>query len=101
MLVNAKYCLKNPSMLKDFEAELRAKGLDEYYLVSTDEAGYQKVVGPVEGLRKISLTFMIIVLIFGAVILIILSSIAIRERKYEIGVLRAMGMKKGKIILGL
>ncbi|HHV97581.1 MAG TPA: ABC transporter permease [Clostridiaceae bacterium] len=88
-------------MLKDFEAELRAKGLDEYYLVSTDEAGYQKVVGPVEGLRKISLTFMIIVLIFGAVILIILSSIAIRERKYEIGVLRAMGMKKGKIILGL
>jgi len=101
MLVNAKYYLKSPSMLKDFEAELRAKGLDEYYLVRTDETGYQKVVGPVEGLRKISLTFMIIVLIFGAVILIILSSIAIRERKYEIGVLRAMGMKKTKIILGL
>jgi len=51
-------------------------------------AGYQKVVGPVEGLKKISLTFMIIVLIFGAMILMLLSSIAIRERKYEIGVLR-------------
>ncbi|WP_438940338.1 hypothetical protein [Lacrimispora defluvii] len=24
-----------------------------------------------------------------------------RERKYEIGVLRAMGMKKGKVALGL
>ncbi len=101
MRVNAKYYLKNPSMLKEFETELRAKGLDEYYLVRTDEAGYQKVVGPVEGLRKISLTFMIIVLIFGAVILMVLSSIAIRERKYEIGVLRAMGMKKNKVALGL
>jgi putative ABC transport system permease protein len=75
MGITAKYYLKNPSMLKDFEAELRAQGLDEYYLVSTDEAGYQKVVGPVEGLKKISLTFMIIVLIFGAVILVLLSSI--------------------------
>jgi putative ABC transport system permease protein len=101
MRVNAKYYLKHPSMLKDFEAELRAQGLDEYYLVSTDEAGYQKVVGPVEGLRKISLTFMIVVLIFGALILMVLSSIAIRERKYEIGVLRAMGMKKRKVALGL
>jgi putative ABC transport system permease protein len=101
MMINAKYYLKNPSMLKDFEAELRAKGLDEYYLVSTDEAGYQKVVGPVEGLKKVSLTFMIIVLIFGSVILMILSSIAVRERKYEIGVLRAMGMKKKKVALGL
>jgi putative ABC transport system permease protein len=98
--VNAKYYLKHPSMLKDFEAELRAQGLDEFYLVSTDEAGYQKVVGPVEGLKKISLTFMIIVLIFGAVTLMILSSIAVRERKYEIGVLRAMGMKKKKVALG-
>ncbi|NLC68187.1 MAG: ABC transporter permease [Clostridiaceae bacterium] len=99
--VNAKYYLKNPSMLEDFEAELRAKGLDEYYLVSTDEAGYQKVVGPVEGLKKGSLTFMIVVLIFGSIILMVLSSIAVRERKYEIGVLRAMGMKKKKVALGL
>ena len=101
MRVNAKYVLKHPSMLKDFEAELRAKGLDERYLVSTDEAGYQKVVGPVEGLRKISLTFLVMVLIFGGLILVILSSIAIRERKYEIGVLRAMGMKKNRVVLGL
>jgi putative ABC transport system permease protein len=44
---------------------------------------------------------MIAVLILGAIILILLSSIAIRERKYEIGVLRAMGMKKAKVALGL
>jgi len=39
--------------------------------------------------------------VLGAIILILLTLIAIRERKYEIGVLRAMGMKKGRVALGL
>ncbi len=99
--VATRYFLKNPSMLDAYEAELREKGLGDFYDVETDEAGYKKVVGPVEGLRGISITFMVIVLILGSIILILLSSIAIRERKYEIGVLRAMGMKKRKVALGL
>jgi putative ABC transport system permease protein len=40
-------------------------------------------------------------MVLGAAIMILLSVIAIRERKYEIGVLRAMGMKKEKVALGL
>jgi putative ABC transport system permease protein len=99
--ITATYYLKEPSYLEDFNAELRAKGLDSMFDVSIDEDTYNAVVGPVEGMRGISMTFMIIVLILGAVILVLLSSIAIRERKYEIGVLRAMGMKKAKVALGL
>ena len=99
--VDATYYLKEPSMLAAYDAELRAKGLDNVYGVTVDEEGYQKVVGPVEGLKGLSTTFMIIVLILGGIVLVLLSSIAIRERKYEIGVLRAMGMKKHKVALGL
>ena len=99
--VISTYFLKNPSMLKDFETELRKKGLSEYLKVTTDESGYNNIVAPVEGLKSMSVTFMSIVLALGAIILILLSTIAIRERKYEIGVLRAMGMKKGKVALGL
>lgn len=99
--VQATYYLKNSDMLKEFEAELRAKGLPESYTVSTDEASYMKVVGPVEAMRGIFFTFMVVVLILGSLVLMLLYSIAIRERKYEIGVLRAMGMKKGKVALGL
>ena len=99
--VTATYFLKNPSMLKDFEAEIRGKGLSEFLKVSTDERGYESIVAPVEGLKSMSVTFMIIVLVLGAIILILLSTIAIRERKYEIGVLRAMGMKKSRVALGL
>ena len=99
--VVATYFLRDPSMLADFEAEIRYKGLSEYLKVGTDENGYNSIVRPVEGLKSISVTFMSIVLALGAVILILLSSIAVRERKYEIGVLRAMGMKKSKVALGL
>jgi len=95
------YYLKDPSLLEDFHKELTGKGLPEYYKVTADEEGYNQVVGPVEGLAKISVTFMIVVLIMGSLILMLLSTLAIRERKYEIGVLRAMGMKKGKVALGL
>lgn len=99
--VEGNFYLKEPGMISDFQEELKEKGLPDYYSVSTDEVGYKKVVGPVEGLAKISVTFTIAVLVLGSIILIILSTLAIRERKYEIGVLRAMGMKKGKVALGI
>ena len=98
--VSAKYILKDPEQLSTYEKELRQKGLAAYYKVSSDEEGYRKIVGPVEGLAKITNTFLIVVLILGSIILILLSTLAIRERKYEIGVLRAMGMKKGKVAFG-
>jgi len=99
--VDAVYYLKSPDMLAAFEAELRSKGLPDGYAVRTDESEFESVAGPIESLKKLSLTFLIIVLALGAVIMVLLSVIAIRERKYEIGVLRAMGMKKKKVAIGL
>ena len=99
--IQATYYLNNPSQLAAFDAELREKGLDPMFKVSADEESYNRSVGPVEGMRNISLIFMLIVIILGAMILFLLNSIAIRERKYEVGVLRAMGMKKSRVAMGL
>ncbi|MFD0717360.1 FtsX-like permease family protein [Paenibacillus sp. GCM10027626] len=88
-------------MLEPFEAEVRAKGLSDLFNFKTDTASYEKVVKPVEGLKSISITFMVVVIILGSIILLLLASISIRERKYEIGVLRAMGMKKAEVAIGL
>lgn len=99
--ITAKYYLKNPDLLSQFETEARAKGLPTRFNVATDSTAYENTVKPIEGLKSISLTFMIVVIVLGAVILLLLTSISIRERKYEIGVLRAMGMKKGKVAMGL
>ncbi|MFS0780134.1 ABC transporter permease [Bacillus sp. 1P06AnD] len=100
-IVESRFFLKNPSLLPAFEKELREKGLPEFYDVSTDEAGYKQVIGPIEGLANISNLFLKVVFVLGSALLILLSTLSIRERKYEIGVLRAMGMKKGKLALGL
>lgn len=99
--IDAKYYLKNPDLANAFNQEAHAFGLSELYDVSVDAAGYNNIVKPVEGLKGISTTFMAVVLIFGGSILVLISVLATRERKYEIGVLRAMGMKKGKVALGL
>jgi putative ABC transport system permease protein len=99
--VSATYYLKDPDMLEDFAAEVKGKGLDELFEVTTDSQSYDSVVKPVEGMKKIALTFMIAVLVLGGIIVALLSSIAVRERKYEIGVMRAMGLKKIKVGFGL
>ncbi|MFK4763103.1 ABC transporter permease [Microbacterium sp. ZW T5_45] len=99
--VSATYYLTSPDVLQDFEAEVRAEGLPDTFEVTTDESAYDTIVAPVEGLNSISMTFMIVVLALGGVIIALLSSTAIRERKYEIGVLRAMGMKKSLVAAGL
>jgi putative ABC transport system permease protein len=99
--VVGEFVLNSPDELEAFEKEVRSKGLADYYKVTTDEATYNKIVGPVEGLSQITNTFLIVVLVLGSAILVLLSVLSIRERKYEIGVLRAMGMKKAKLALGL
>jgi ABC-type transport system, involved in lipoprotein release, permease component len=98
--ITATYILKTPGDLPDFTKYVRSLGLSEAYDVSGDTASYNRIVGPVEGLLKVSLTFLIVVMILGAIILVLLATMSIRERKYEIGVLRAMGMKKAMVALG-
>jgi len=95
------FYLKSPDMLAAFEAEMREKGLPDDWRVFRDEASYRRMIKPIESLKDVSLTFLIVVLVFGASIMILLSIIAIRERKYEIGVLRAMGLKKKMVALCL
>jgi len=97
----AAYTLRSPELLSEFESQARAAGLSYDYKVTIDEEAYNKIVSPAVGMAKISLTFMIVVLILGGLILVLLATLSIRERKYEVGVLRAMGMKKRKVALGL
>jgi len=101
LLVSATFYLKNPDLLEKLESDCRAAGLSELIDVSIDTESYNNIVKPVQSLKSISVAFMVIVLILGAIVLMLLTSIAIRERKYEIGVLRAMGMKKRKVSFGL
>ena len=99
--VNPEYYLKNPDDLSKFEAEVKAKGLPGGYDVSINQDAYDKVSGPMNGLKGTAATFMTVILILGGIVLVLISYLAIKERKYEVGVLRAMGLEKGKIAFGI
>jgi len=93
-----KYFLNSPDDLDAFVKDAQGKGLSKYYSLTNNEYLYKQIAGPVESVQKISTVFLVVVLILGGIILILLNLIALRERKYEIGVLRAIGMKKFKVI---
>ena len=97
----AAYTLRDPGLLPEFEAEARAAGLSYDYKVTTDEEAYKRAVGPLEGMRGISAAFMVTVLILGSLIIALLATLSIRERRYEVGVLRAMGMRRRTVAYGL
>jgi len=99
--VTGAYYLNNPEDIEAFTEELREKGLSDLFDVKTDADSYNQIIEPVEGLSGISLTLLFIVLLFGGFSIAVISSIAIRERKYEIGVLRSMGMSKTTVSFSL
>lgn len=91
---NATFNLVNSDVVDSFTAELKTKGLSEYYTVTTNLESFNQSIAPLKNLSSFATTFLVIVLLIGGSILIILNMLNIRERKYEIGVLRAIGMKK-------
>lgn len=85
---------------EQFEAQARELGLgDDYTVTSSDIESFEQSLLPLDNLSQMALTFLIVVLGIGAVILIVLNIFSIRDRKYEIGVLTAIGMKKRKVAL--
>lgn len=84
-----------------FCADVEKRGLDmeTYTVTSADLNQYEKSVVPLESLSKFTMIFFLVVLLVGGCILVIFNMFTVRERKYEIGVLAAIGMKKGKVAL--
>jgi putative ABC transport system permease protein len=99
--MRSAYFLRNPDDLGKFEAQVRAMGLPFTYNVNINQAAYDRVTGPLAGMRSAAMTFMFVMLILGAITLALVSYMAVRERKYEVGVLRAMGMERGMVALGM
>ena len=96
--VSGTYVFETVEDYEAFEDQARARGLSEDYTVSSrDLEQYEKSLTPLETLSKIAGYFLIVILAIGAVIIVVLNVLAARERKYEIGVLTAVGMKKKKV----
>lgn len=92
------YVFDGKAQYDRFVAYVKANGLgDEYTVSSADVEQYEASLVPLNNLAKFAKTLLIVVLCVGAVVLVVLTIFNIRERKYEIGVLTAIGVKKAKV----
>lgn len=92
------YVFDGKAQYDRFVADVKANGLDDEYTVSSaDVEQYEASLVPLNNLAKFAKTLLIVVLCVGAVVLVVLTIFNIRERKYEIGVLTAIGVKKAKV----
>jgi putative ABC transport system permease protein len=91
------FVLKNADDIDAFQNELYGKGLSQYYMLLNDTQRYEAAVTPIDTMTKVVGVFMIIIFTIGCGVVILLNLLALRERKYEIGVFRAIGMPKTKV----
>ncbi|PLS31232.1 ABC transporter permease [Bifidobacterium margollesii] len=96
--LNFTYVLGSKDDYETFAKDVAKAGLDDTYTVqSSDVESYESSLVPLDNLAKFALTLLVIVLAVGAVVLIVINLFNIRERKYEVGVLTAIGVKKAKV----
>lgn len=97
---SAIYYLDDPAQLEDFVTEAKETSsidFDTFTLDANDQL-YQQMVGPIENVSSFSNNLVYLVSIAGAIILGLIVMMSIRERKYEMGVLLALGEKRWKLV---
>lgn len=97
--VNPTFVLTSKDVVDEFSNEVTNKGLNENYQVTTNLDQLSNETSSISNLKTFSITFLVITIIIGGIVLFIINMINLRERKYEIGVLRTIGMKKSEVIL--
>ena len=93
------FILTSSDVVERFTLELTEKGLSDYLTVQTNLDQIEGATSTISNVKNFAVTFLFITLIIGTVVLLVINMINIRERKYEIGVLRTIGMKKSKVCM--
>lgn len=96
--ITPTFVLNSIDDIENFTNEVGEKGLSEYYAVETNLNEVENATKGITNVKTFANTFLIITLVIGGTVLLVVNMINIRERKYEIGVLRTIGMSKVKVI---
>lgn len=96
--VSGTYVFNTIEDYETFSEDVYDAGLSEdFQVTSSDVQAFEQSLVPLETLSTTAGYFLIVILAIGALVLIVLNMFSIRERKYEVGVLTGIGMKKGKV----
>ena len=96
--ITPTYILRSKYVTDDFADEVKSKGLSDNYEVTNNLDSISSETESISNVSNFATTFLIVTLVIGGVVLLIINMINVRERKYEIGVLRTIGMSKIAVI---
>ncbi|EAD0432083.1 ABC transporter permease [Listeria monocytogenes] len=97
---SAVYTMDDAANISAFEKEAKKVDSIDWDTLKLDanDTLYQQMIGPINSVASFSKNVVYIVSIAGALILGLLVMMQVRDRKYEMGVLLAIGEKRGKLI---
>lgn len=91
------YILNDPAEGEAFRAEASAL-IPELYIVELSSDSYKAVAGPLETIQWIAGIILVVAIAASLIILSLLVTLFLRDRKHEIGVYLALGEKRLKVI---
>ncbi|WP_226683609.1 ABC transporter permease [Sutcliffiella horikoshii] len=96
----AIYYMNDPLNIEAFIAEAKELGTIDFdtFILNANDQLYQQMMGPIENVSSFSNKIVLLVTIAGSIILGLIVMMTIRERKYEMGVLLAIGEKRKKLV---
>lgn len=93
------FIINNKEVINPFIEEVKQKGLSEYYTINTNLEELETATKSIQNVKTFATTFLVITLIISSIVLFVINMINIRERKYEIGVFRTIGVSKFKLTI--
>lgn len=97
--LNPTFIIDDYNNVPEVQAEFYKKGLDETFKLETNEELANSGLDSIKNVKTFATTFLIIAFVIGGIVLFIVNMINIRERKYEIGVFRTIGVSKSKLTM--
>lgn len=97
--LNPTFIINDYNNISIIQDEFYSKGLDKNFILESNEDKVASGLSSIQNVKSFSVTFLIITMIIGGAVLFIINMINIRERKYEIGVLRTIGISKLKLTI--
>ncbi len=96
---SAIYYIDEPADMQSFIDQAKGESSIDFetFTLDADDQLYQQMVGPIENVASFSNHIVYLVSMAGAIILGLIVMMSIRERKYEMGVLLAIGEKRWKL----
>jgi len=92
------YILNEPKDADSFRIAVEEM-TPEYYTATFTSDSYRKITSPIESLEKLSLVVLLAAIVASILIFGLLTTLFLRDRKHEIGILLALGEHKRKIII--